>query len=239
NDSSIGENASTTYLWSYGTGDYSIVQNTSIVYDPDDAGDELVCLTITNHDNGCASTYCRVIDVQPLCQATNFTYTAQGRTCTFTPWVCGDWDSITWNFGDGTIIHQADSALTHTFPVGTDSFNVVLTIDYGSVCQHYYHCIAIYNQEVYLNTTGINSVAANNELSVYPNPVTSSSFTVSGPVKPGSFIEIYDATGRLLSRIAIKSPEQLIDASQLPAGMYTLSVIATGAAPVSTGFMKF
>ena len=141
-DSSWGEDAATTYLWSFGTGDFSGVRNPAFTYDPEDSGFEQVCLTIHDTDNNCTSQYCDTIRVDNLCIGARYTYSQQGNVLIFKADICGQWDSISWNFGDGTMADAGDT-VTHTYAAGVDSYYVCIQVFLNSECQYFYPCKSI------------------------------------------------------------------------------------------------
>lgn len=124
-DISFGEDASTTYLWNFGDGDSSTVQDPAYTFPGPGTYD--VCLTIDVRDSGCSNQYCTLISVD--CQdSANFNYTnTGGLTFQFTDISTGEDTSVTysWSFGDGTASPEKNPV--HTF-TSTGTHDVCLTI---------------------------------------------------------------------------------------------------------------
>lgn len=219
-DGSFGEQPGTTYLWSFGTGDYSTQQNQSLVYETADAGPEKVCLTISNAVNGCSSTYCHTIFVDALCGADTFGYTMQGRTVNFTSWICGYWNTIAWDFGDGSTASQTTTA-SHTFSNATDSFYVCLTVIFDSVCRDFVPCTAIYCQPIkFNNNMDVETPAFSKPAAVLLN--ISAQQVIVSFTSPNDFeqIEMLDLQGRMLYTAKVVSNLQPVEISELARGMY-------------------
>jgi PKD repeat protein len=223
-DSSFGESPSATYLWSFGTGDFSSVRNPAFVYEAGDSGFEQVCLTIRNPD-GCTSQFCRTIWVDDLCLKATFSYTMQGSTGTFKASVCGPWSTLNWNFGDGVLASQSDSVV-HTFAAVTDSYFVCVEVNIDTVCLLLYPCRVIYCRQVYVDLTGIENVAAPQQgITVFPNPSSGSiSISYSAPLPNPAQIELSDITGKQVKRIMANphppNNTTAINIADLPPGIY-------------------
>jgi hypothetical protein len=70
---------------------------------------------------------------------------------------------------------------------------------------------------------GINSIAPNISLILYPNP-TEGLFTLEAPGHAGSYYEITDQLGRTVQKSAIAADRTLVDVSTQLSGIYYLSV---------------
>ena len=224
-DSSFGEDSSTTYLWDFGTGDFSTMKNISFGFEPDDSGTKQICLTIHNADNGCTNQYCRTISIDNLCIAATYSYTFQNDTGVFKAAICGQWDSIKWSFGDGTFASQTDSVV-HAFASATDSYSVCLYVNYTAVCQRLFPCHAIYCQEIHPGFTGIENIAAPADgFTVFPNPSSGAINITYTTIQTGQVnIDVSDITGKQVKRIVAeqRSPNSTtsINIAELPAGIY-------------------
>ncbi|MEO5675102.1 MAG: PKD domain-containing protein [Chitinophagales bacterium] len=102
---------STSWMWTFGDGDSSDLQNPSHTYPS--AGDYEVCLISTNE---CSSdTFCQTITVE--CPAVNaaFTDSINGLTVSFTD-SSGNASSWLWTFGDGGTSSVQNPTYTYTTP---------------------------------------------------------------------------------------------------------------------------
>ena len=237
-DSSTGQDSSTTYEWSFGTGDFSSLQNPAFTYEAGDSGIEQVCLTIHNADNNCTSQYCRNLHVDDLCIAARFNCDLQGFTGTFKADICGTWDSIHWDFGDGTQATQGDS-IVHTYPAVADSYYVCVEVMLSSECQNLYPCKAIYCQQVYVYPTGIEPMqVSGSAIKIYPNPTGSYLHVSASSALFPAEVRVTDITGKLVICTRLESPNSPINVSDVDAGIYLLS-ISDDTGPAHTGrFIK-
>jgi len=237
-DSSTGEDSTVAWEWSFGNGDFSAQQNPAFTFEPDDAGPEQVCLTITNRDSSCTSQYCRNLQVQDLCIGARYTYNLDGNTATFMANICGAWDSIGWNFGDGTTANQGDT-IVHTFPAATDSYYVCINVAISSLCGYFYPCEAIYCQELQIYPTAIATISSPaNNLQVFPNPA-STELNVSAPhFATPTKVVITDLTGNTLKYMGAETGIQQINISDLAPGIYFLQVNDGQVVPMVCRFIK-
>ena len=116
----------TSYLWDFGNGGFATSPNT--VYTYGIPGTYNVCLTITTA-SGCTDTVCQTIVIPPLGACTS-NYTAIPDSITpglfqFINTSTGNFSTVSWNFGDGTITNVANPSHQFNSP-GT--YNVCLTI---------------------------------------------------------------------------------------------------------------
>jgi len=117
----------TSWLWDFGDGTTSVLQNPVHTYQNVSSGFYLVCLTITTispNGNMCTSTYCDSIYLQNMnnCHA-NFYYIDLGNnTAQFTntsmPMMPPPGHIIEFDldYGDGTIDYNIGASTTHTYP---------------------------------------------------------------------------------------------------------------------------
>lgn len=113
------------YQWYFGDGDSSNAKNPVHFYPT--AGAFTVCLTVTDTDINCSSTYCDTLYIFPSTACSNnFTYTTsnlnvnfQGSTNTTYPTV------YLWNFGDGSK-QDTGQFISHTYTHG-GNYQVCLT----------------------------------------------------------------------------------------------------------------
>ncbi len=235
-DTSTGVDSSTFYSWSFGTGDFSSLKNPGFTYEPDDSGFEQVCLTIHNLDSSCHSQYCDTIRVDNLCLGARYSYVMQGNTGIFKATICGQWDSIAWNFGDGSTAYGADSVV-HTFAT-VDSYYVCMQVFISSVCQALYPCKSIECQQVYVSPTAVENVAADQRISTIPNPANSYIQIEAGQMEFPADVLITDITGNLLLHESMMSSQQRISVDGLSSGIYFVQVADALKQNVVSRFVK-
>ncbi|MCX6244300.1 MAG: T9SS type A sorting domain-containing protein [Bacteroidetes bacterium] len=103
-----------------------------------------------------------------------------------------------------------------------------------------------YNQpvitETTLNTIGYpvgSEVKKNQELSVYPNPVSSILYMNTGEQEKPLSLKVYDITGRLVSTgNIVPGPVQRIDVKDLASGVYLLEIINADGGRATRKFVK-
>ena len=223
-DSSTGEDSSTTYSWNFGNGDFAGTKNTGISYEPDDSGFRQVCLTIRNADNGCTSTYCDTIRIDNLCLGARYAYSLQGNTGTFIASICGQYDSIRWDLGDGTIVTGKDTVI-HTFAAGADSFNVCMQVFLSAVCEYNYPCHSYQCETIRIYPAGVNDIAQSDEhVKVYPDPASSLISIAGGKLEFPAEIKITDITGKTLLLSQLKFNNQQFDITSLQSGIYFIEI---------------
>jgi hypothetical protein len=237
-DSSAGEDSSTKWEWSLGPGDFSAEQNPSFTYEPDDSGFEQVCLTIHNTGNGCTSTWCDTIRVDNLCIGARYSYTMQGNAITFIAAICGQADSINWNFGDGTSATGTDTVV-HTYPATVDSYYVCMKVYLGSECQLFYPCKAIDCQTLYVYPTSVNTITqANEHVKVFPDPASSRITINTDVVDFPAQISITDVAGNTILQSSMDNAMQQILINDLQAGIYFIQLTNGQKQNLVTRFVK-
>ena len=135
-DTSFGDPDS--WSWDFGDGQSSTEQNPTHYFS--DQGYYQVCLTITNMNDSCTSSYCELVqvinDTLPGC-VTWFDYQVSDMTVDFTATIEGGDGTTTffWNFADGT--SGTGSVISHTY---TDAgmYDVTLTAQDSSGCLSVY-----------------------------------------------------------------------------------------------------
>lgn len=114
----------TSWYWTFGDGTQSFLQNPTHYYNAN--GTYQVCLTIS--DSACTSTICQNITVgsTTTCLAAfTFTVDTTGYYFSFTDNSLGNYQLVSWSFGDGTSSNIFNP--THFYPT-PGSYNVCLTI---------------------------------------------------------------------------------------------------------------
>ncbi len=137
-------NAQISYVWNFGDGTSSSLENPTHIYSLNPTGSNSfnVCLQIIVKDSFnnilCQNTLYQTLTLANINNCQNhFTYTNQNLTYTFTGHVASSNQTIySWSFGDGT--HASGQTVTHTFaqpPTGTNGYTVSLaTYEFGTYC---------------------------------------------------------------------------------------------------------
>jgi PKD repeat protein len=122
-----------------------------------------------------------------------------------------------WDFGDGTTSNEVNPS--HNY-AAEGNYNVTLTVSKCGVIDTEQHPVIISN----LSNNQWNS--ENNDLLIFPNPVTENLNLISdGQI---NLVTIYDINGRLLDYIENKSNQKSIDFTNKEAGFYILKVHSKG-----------
>ena len=132
----------TNYLWTFGDGNTSNIQNPSHTYAT--AGNYNVCLTVSGVDsnnNTFSCTYCDSINVQTVGTPCNSSYTyvaGAGNSVSFTSTSTapGPISNYQWAFGDGGTANTPNP--THTY-ANPGWYNVCLTIS-GQTAAGFFQC---------------------------------------------------------------------------------------------------
>ncbi|HKR05296.1 MAG TPA: PKD domain-containing protein [Bacteroidia bacterium] len=136
-DSSTSPHTIISWLWNFGDGTTSTLQNPSHTYVHDST--YYVCLTI-HDDHGCSNTVCHHITVNPIVQTGchamfGFHQTANSLTVHFSDSSTSSYNIVSWawNFGDGST-STAQNPI-HTYAQG-GTYNVCLTITDSHGCHN-------------------------------------------------------------------------------------------------------
>ena len=101
-------------------------------------------------------------------------------------------------------------------------------VSQGAVTTYTFHHVeANHTIVAHLQVVGVEEATANEEISVWPNPVEN----VCHIQLPGIHsveIQLFDAQGKLLLRKYAEADEVEIDLSQRPSGMYLLRIVSDG-----------
>jgi PKD repeat protein len=196
-DNSTGSPIS--WAWNFGDGTSSTAQNPSHTYAS--AGTYSVTLSITTANCGDTITNQVVVSTGGNTCQSNFTYTANGNTVTFTDISTGNPTSWAWSFGDGTSSTAQNP--THTYgSAGTYSVSLLI---FGQNCQ-----------------------SSSNQTIVLSNGSTN--YSVSGNVTAGSnnldfgLVKIFNTTGVLVNTVSIDSSGNYTF-NNIPAGNYIIYAI--------------
>lgn len=122
-------NTGYSYSWDFGDGitlNNQINSTVSHTYLP---GSYVVCLTVTNQQTNCSSSYCDSISIQPTntnnCNANFSHFTTSNSSFQFNAQNLNSNLSYNWNFGDGTI--GTGTSVNHTYSTN-GSYQVCLTV---------------------------------------------------------------------------------------------------------------
>ena len=195
----------TTYQWS--TGDTASAITISPAVD--------TSYTVTAIDaNGCENTSIANITVNPLAQAV-FSFTQSGDTVNFSNSSINA-TTYAWDFGDGTLTSPVQDPI-HIY--STDGNYIVMLIATNSCGSD------TVLQTVTINTTGIQNSSHIGGIEIYPNP-SGGKFQISilnSELRTqNSELEVFNVLGEKIHRQIIESPNQLIDLSTHPSGLYHL-----------------
>jgi Zn-dependent metalloprotease len=211
-------NSPTSWIWNFGDGNASSLQNPSYTYTS--SGTYTVLLIASNAFGSNYSS--QVVTVNPLTFNIGVTGTLSiGQQLTYTTSLSGGM-AYTWDFGDGSLAGTQTAAHTYT---AAGTYTVKLTIIAGG-------CVnTVTTNLVITDIVGLAHLSAEQfTFMVYPNPFnhhTSIKFTVSEPVELS--IDILNALGQTVTVIADKKmfEKGLFDlpVNNLARGIYFIKVI--------------
>ncbi len=240
-DASTSPHSITSWLWDFGDGHTSTLQNPSHTYTH--GGTYYVCLSM--HDaHGCSSTYCHNVTVHPVVADTchsSFTFHLNKKTtkinfidASTSPYAITSW---LWDFGDGHTSTLQNP--THTY-LHSGTHLVCLTMHdmHGCISTYCHHVIVNHYQQALVASTNLRTKSGTNiivgdqqYIMTYPNP--SSAFTtIKYELTNNAFVklEIYDVTGN--SVMQVKNENQyagehvhLVNTDVLNTGLYIIKMI--------------
>jgi PKD repeat protein len=200
-NTSVVSGTITNYLWDFGDGTNSTVQNPSHTYAV--TGGYTVCLTIVGIDSNQSTftcTYCDSIFAQvnssPCTLNTNFTHGVSALTANFTnTTTCTGCTTMThtWNFGDGGTSTQLNP--THTY--ATAGTYTVCLYSTGYATNSSTPCLDTFCTTLTLGPSNVSSTSWNSNLSIYPNPV-SNQLNVAIPHTGNFTLKLFDVTGKVI-----------------------------------------
>jgi PKD repeat protein len=216
------ENA-TSFLWLFpgGTPEFSSFMNPFVDYSQ--SGDYPVTLIVSN--NSGSDTIVQTLHVEILgLPAAQFTYTILPNGVVEFVNTSNTGAGFMWDFGDGTPAVDADSAVSHTYPVN-GSYTVTLVA--SNICG-----ASVFQQMIEVNTgsVGTNDLNKTNAPRLYPNPAKDYLVVDCTAVNmiPDQ-MRILDLTGRVvLVKNSVSDLKTTISLQELPAGAYWVEV-RTGA----------
>lgn len=245
-DSSSSQNLIISWLWDFGDGSSSDLQNPTHTYSHD--GNYYVCLTISD-SSSCHNTTCHHIMVNHFdnsCHASftfhtdslenifNFTNTSSGTNSQTT---------YLWDFGDGQTSTEENP--THTY-TNTGTYLVCLFIQdttngcSSHVCQtiHYYHTVIHHHHHMLApqishrsnSPTEMEILNDLNYLKCYPNPFSSNASIQYELTEPAEVkLEIYDLIGNCLIQMpkekeSIGIHHRTINANNFTSSLYLIKM---------------
>jgi len=125
--------------------------------------------------------------------------------------------NLTVKFKDGT---QKISSINSVGKLTVSDQNLVIKLTDGTASTYLLTAI---QKIIFDNSTEVNNIANQKELLLYPNPATDF-ILLKNAVEGQSNITIYSMDGALLASTNIYDPNQQIDISSLPKGLYILKV---------------
>lgn len=152
----LEESPGCEYWWNFGNGFFSDNPNPHFVFP--EAGDYLVCLTVSNDcDTLTNCSNIRVCDFDSL----KFVTVVSDYSVEFKiPQSGTNIEEFFWDFGDGFL-----SYLTNPVHIYSEPGTYEVCVRLATICGEYYYC-----DSIVLNTLGYNNLQVDNELLVYPNP---------------------------------------------------------------------
>lgn len=185
-------NNPTSWLWNFGDGNASSLQNPSYTYT---AAGTYTVLLIASNAYGTNYTS-QVVTVNPLTFNIGIDgVMAVGQSLTYTTSLSGGL-SYNWNFGDGVL--SGSQTTTHTY-TAAGTYTVKLTIIYGG-------CVNTMSTTIVISTgTGIDEHNQSFAISAYPNPFNSySTIKINLEETLEMEIDILNALGQKVKTIAEK-----------------------------------
>jgi PKD repeat protein len=150
-----------------------------------------------------------------------------GNSVSFTYTGTTPYNTISWDFGDGSTPGTAANP-TYTYSVaGTYTVCVTVTNDCGSNTS----CQSI--QAGGSSIVGIPGFAA---IKLYPNPVTQRIYVENAGI--GSVVDIFSTVGQRMLTTTIKGEQEVLDVSALSAGVYLIRFTDDKGRQVTSRFVK-
>jgi|GEM_PF-4215079 len=164
-----------TDAWDFGDGTTSTTSGVQLHIYPG-PGVYPVCLTVTNADATCTSTYCDTIIISSCHANYSYTFDTFGNGCSFTSSVTGSPDTYFWNFGDGDTSTLANPY--HVFPYNGYfyvTFSTTSSTDSTCSSSHseYIYAGGLCNASFYISQDSTNPMNYLIHNYVYGNPMAS------------------------------------------------------------------
>lgn len=209
-DASTSTAPPATYLWDFGDGNTSSLQNPIHTYSAD--GTYTVCLLLVDQCD--ADTICQTVTVSSCVVPTaGFTIGGSEPTYTFTNTsTTTGIATYLWDFGDGNSSTLSDPSHTYT---SNGTFTVVLTVT--DSCG-----INSFTQTVTNSAVGIDELQLSSAI-IFPNP---SNDQVTFSSENGmDLVELIDGSGRLVASISVNgNVETTLDMRSYAEGNYSVRI---------------
>ncbi len=198
-------------VWSFGDGSRAV--GSTVLHTYAAIGTYTVCFTSYSHcgnDTACTVHRAWCLD-RPTASFTDTGVHTVGATYTGTT---SGVDSIVWYFGDGA--RAVGSFALHTYSVSA-TYNLCVVA--------YSHCgndTSCNNVVITLPVLGLQSIHAQNQLSVYPNPAKNE-LNVIGIIDNTQYT-VFNATGIVLKKGVLDTANSFISMQALPPGIYVLEL---------------
>lgn len=198
--------------WDYGDGNTS--SQTSPVYTYSSAGSYTITLTLMDaNSNSCDNTTKEITLKNYTCQA-NFDFNVTAQTATFTNKSIGDFETVTWDFGDGDLSTKKDPEHTYSSP---GVYNVCLTtfdVDKDS-------CGLTFCDEVTIEEPdNVGELMSLTDINIYPNPSTGLFLIELEEQHALTYLTVHDNMGKEVSNMSIRGNMLTLDLTNLPNGVF-------------------
>jgi PKD repeat protein len=218
-----GNGPITDWLWDFGDGDTSTVQNPRHTYAQE--GEYDVKLTATN-ENG-DSTYTRLklmrVKTLPPAPEAGFTYTVNELSVSFTDTSINSPDKWIWRLGESGAVSAAQNPTWIYSAYG--EYEVTLEVSHIGGKDTLVRTITVAPASVSRNELS--------SVSVYPNPVQEA-LIIANTSKGSIAIEIYSATGNKLVEIKANDKSTLINTEEYEKGMYFVKIISNNSSKTTS-----
>jgi hypothetical protein len=181
--------------------------------------------TITGNQGGCSAMPTVVtvtVNLAPVVSFTVIPDAAPHAWSVYPTYPSNVWYAY-WTWGDGN--YSFDSYPNHTY-ASAGTYSICVFVSDSNRCSTTYcqdDSVSGYINVIQPQTTGINQRAdINNQATIYPNP-TSTNFVIETTSTDKQTLQVFDVNGKLVLTQTINSKTN-IDASNLPEGVYNLSL---------------
>jgi PKD repeat protein len=204
-----------SYVWSFGDGDSSTVQNPTHTYDT--AGVYFVCCYISDSAGVCSYSDCYYLNVG------NFSYCPSSFNHNMiTPTIAsfsyngtGAPTDYLWDFGVWGASTQANPINDFQNP-GT--YYVCLTVSDSN-------CTNTYCDSITITSVGLEEMLLDNSINVYPNPSKNNVFVqIDAPNSGVVTVTVFNPLGELIEERIMKTNNEMIDLSDKASGLYSIKI---------------
>lgn len=212
-----GQNATNVnnWRWSFpgGVPSISVVQNPVVTYlQPGTYSASLVISNSAGNQTFDLPNFITVVSAP----SADFGYRVVGNTVTFQNRSTGA-TQYNWDFGNGDISNRPDLEFNYVYS-RDGNYNVTLTVQNP-------YCGAATSRNVPINYTQTEDLTEGG-ISVFPNPTQSALTIVAEMPNEIEKAQIFSLQGELLTEMKlVKTPQQTIDISEFPNGLYILKIL--------------